>query len=205
MIALNEVLAGAAVLLVLIAYIPYMFDIVKGKVAPHPFSWLIWTMTATAVFFLQTASGSGTGAYATATVGICAALIFVLSFRANKVRIRPFDIVSLSLALAGIIVWIFVDQPMVAIAILLGVEVIGFIPTFLNGWRQPYKDSMTVWSLNGIRHTLGFLSIQNYNIITVLNPIIWITLNAIYVSTLAYRRMFFKKKAGRKRTFRPYN
>lgn len=205
MITLNEIFAGAAVLLVLIAYIPYMFDIVKGKVAPHPFSWLIWAMTATAVFFLQTANGSGTGAYATATVAVCAALIFVLSFRANKVRIRPLDIASLALALGGIVVWIFVDQPAIAIIILLFVEVVGFIPTYLNGWRNPYKDSISVWATNGTRHALGFMSVQNYNMITMINPIVWVTLCVIYVSTLGYRRLSTTKRANRKRLFRPYN
>lgn len=202
---LNELLAGAAIVLVLIAYIPYMFDIVKGKVAPHPFSWLIWAMTATAIFFLQLTNGSGTGAYSTATVALCASLIFILSFRANKVRIRPFDIGSLVLAIVGIVIWIFVQQPTISIIILLAVEVIGFIPTLLNGWKHPYRDSITVWTLNGLRQTLSFSAIQTHNFITMLNPLVWIALCVIYVSTLGYRRLSFTKHPERKRPFRPYN
>lgn len=205
MISTQEIFAAAAVVLVLAAYIPYMFDIVKGKVAPHPFSWLIWAMTATAIFFLQTSNGSGTGAYGTATVAVCAALIFIFAFRTNKVKIRPLDIISLALALVGIVVWIFVQQPFISIIILLTVEVIGFIPTYLNGWRRPYKDSMTVWAVNGGRHALGLAAVQQYNFITVLNPIVWLVLCTSYVSTLAFRRMFFVKNPDRKRLFRPYN
>ncbi len=205
MIDFREIIAGIAVLLVLIAYIPYMFDIAKGKVAPHPFSWLIWAMTATAIFFLQTTNGSGSGAYGTAAVALCASAIFVLAFRANKVRIRPLDILSLLLAIGGIIVWVFVQQPMISIVILLTVEVIGFIPTLLNGWRYPYKDSMTVWTVNGTRHTLGLLAVQQHNAITMLNPIFWISLCALYVSILGYRRLFFTKHPARTRPFRPYN
>lgn len=205
MIQTQDILAIAAVSLVLIAYIPYMVDIVRGKVAPHPFSWLVWAMTATAIFFLQTSGGSGAGAYATAVVAVCASLIFILSFKTNKVRIRPLDIVSLSLAVVGIIIWIFIDQPAVAIMTLLIVEVIGFIPTLLNGWRHPYKDSMAVWVANGSRHTLGFAAVQNYNFLTMLNPIVWITLCSIYVTTLAVRRRSFTKSPSRQRPIRPYN
>lgn len=205
MVSYQEILAGIAVVLVLAAYIPYMFDIVKGKVAPHPFSWLIWAMTATAIFFLQTSNGSGTGAYGTATVAVCAALIFILAFRTNKVKVRPLDIFSLVMALVGIVIWIFVQQPTISIIILLTVEVIGFIPTYLNGWRRPYKDSMGVWIVNGTRHALGLSAVQQYNFITVLNPIVWIVLCSTYVSTLAYRRLFFAKDPSRRRLFRPYS
>ena len=205
MLTYHEILAGIAVLLVLVAYIPYMFDIVKGKVAPHPFSWLIWAMTATSIFFLQTSNGSGAGAYGTGVVAICAAIIFVLAFRANKVRIRPLDIISLCIAILGIILWIFIDQPTISIAILLLVEVIGFIPTFLNGWRNPYKDSIAVWSVNGMRQALGLSAVQNVNFITVLNPIVWVAMCSIYVAVLSYRRLSFEKMPWRKRVFRPIN
>lgn len=205
MVQLPQIIAGIAVALVLFAYIPYMIDTVKGKVAPHPFSWLIWAMTATAIFFLQTANGSGTGAYGTAAVALCAAGIFILAFRSNKVRIRPLDVISLVLAFVGIVIWIFVDQPVISIAILLAVEVIGFIPTYLNGWRHPYKDSMTLWAVNGARHGLGIAAIQNYNIITLINPLVWISLCSIYLTTLAYRRFFVTRHPQRRREFRPYN
>ncbi|UTX50997.1 hypothetical protein KI440_02205 [Candidatus Saccharibacteria bacterium TM7i] len=205
MVEFSQIIAGIAVCLVLAAYIPYMFDIVKGRVAPHPFSWLIWSMTATSIFFLQTTNGSGAGAYGTATVAVCASIIFVLAFRANKVKIRPLDITSLLLAVVGIILWIFVKQPSLSIAILLTVEVIGFIPTLLNGWREPYKDSITLWSVNGMRQGLGLAAVQNHNFVTVLNPIVWITLCAGYVLTLSYRRLFVKKHPARRRAFRPYN
>lgn len=205
MVELSQIIAGLAIGLVLFAYIPYMVETVKGKVAPHPFSWLIWAMSATAIFFLQTANGSGTGAYGTAAVALCAAAIFVLAFRSNKVKIRPLDVISLVLALLGIVIWIFVDQPAISIAILLVVEVIGFVPTYLNGWRHPYKDSMTLWTVNSVRHGLGIAAIQNYNMITLINPLVWIVLCTVYLSTLAYRRFFFTKHPERKRQFRPYN
>ena len=79
------------------------------------------------------------------------------------------------------------------------------IPTLLNGWRHPYKDSMAVWVANGSRHTLGFAAVQNYNFLTVLNPIVWITLCSIYVTTLAVRRRSFTKSPSRQRPIRPYN
>ena len=202
---LPQIIALIAVALVLSAYIPYMFDIVKGKVAPHSFSWLIWSVTSTSTFLLQTSSGSGTGAYGTATVAVCAAIIFVLAFRVNKVKIRPLDIISLSLAGVGILTWIFVQQPFLSIVIMLTVEVVGFIPTLPNGWREPYKDSVTLWSINGTRHALGIAAIQTHNVVTVLSPLVWIVLCAGYVLILSYRRTFTPKHPFRIRVFRPYN
>ena len=204
MIQLSQIIALAAMALVLSAYIPYMYDILRGKVAPHPFSWLIWAVTGTSIFLLQTTNGSGAGAYGTATVAVCNMIIFILAFRVNKVKIRPLDIISLCIAGVGILSWIFIQEPFVSITIILSVEVIGFIPTVLNGWRHPYKDSMTLWSINGMRQGLGLAAVQTHNYVTTLAPVVWLVLCAGYVLLLSNRRLFVKKHPLRERVFRPF-
>lgn len=201
----KEILGLIGICLVLIAYIPYIRDILRQKVKPHPFSWFVWTVTAVSIFFLQTENGSGPGAYTTATIAVMAFIVFVLSYRMNKTKIRKLDIICLITACAGIVVWLLVDQPLISIFLLLAVEVIGFIPTLRKGIEKPYEDSVTLWAVSGVRHAVGFSAIAHYNAITMLNPLVWITLCITFCTVVLIRRKNTKKPRARVRKFRPHN
>ena len=205
MLISKELLGLLGVLLALVAYLPYIHDIIRKRVKPHPYSWLIWTATATAVFFIQTTNGSGPGAYPTATIALLAFTVFVLSYRMNKVRIKSLDIACLAIATAGIIVWLFVDQPLISLLLLLSVEVIGFIPTLRKAIAKPYEDSVTMWTINGIRHGVGLTAIMHYNLITILNPLAWISMCITVCAVMIWRRRNTKKPRGRVRQFRPHH
>lgn len=205
MLMSKEVIGLIAVGLVFIAYIPYIRDILRNKVKPHPFSWFVWGITASSIFMLQTANGSGSGAYTTATVAVFAFSVFFLSYKRSKVKIKPLDIICLSIALTGVGLWLFVDNPVLSILILLVVELTGFIPTVVKGWRKPYDDSITLWGTNSMRHLAGFFAIQQYNFVTMLNPIVWGTLSLAFSGVMFLRRRKFVKWPWRKREFRPFN
>ena len=201
---MNELFALAAVLLVIIAYVPYLVKIARGEVKPHPFTWLVWTITATSIFILQTNYGSGTGAYATAAMAFCALNVFIFTVRKGMPKVHPLDAICLVIALLGVAVWLVIDEPVVSIAILLSVEVIGFIPTFAKGVRKPYEDSAVLWALTVGRHSMGLLAIEHYNIVTSLNPITWIIVGSLFCIALLIRRIPVRKPKQPKATLQPY-
>ena len=205
MLMIKEIIGLIAVSLVIIAYVPYIRNILLKRVSPHPFSWLVWSVTATSIFFLQTANGSGAGAYTTATVAIFAFTVFLLARRNRKVKPQLFDIICLVVACLGIVVWLFIQQPMVSIIILLSVEMLGFVLTFRQGWKKPHNESALLWATNSLRHTTGFMAISNYNFITMLNPIVWTIIGTSFAITLISRRKLVRKHFWNKRRFKPYN
>jgi hypothetical protein len=200
----KELVGIIAVILVLIAYIPYIRDILRKTVSPHPYSWLVWALSTFAIFFLQLAGGSGSGAYMTLTVAIIASLIFILAMKNSQTKIKPIDIICLIIACAGIAIWLFIDAPLLSIVVLASVEVIGFIPTLIKGWEKPYEDSATLWGLNSLRQITGLLAVQNYNIITMFNPVLWILIGTTFCIVLLHRRIKVRKPKDRKRKFRPH-
>lgn len=202
---LKELIGLAAVVLVIAAYIPYIYHITKGLVKPHPFSWLIWCLTAISIFFLQTLEGSGAGAYTTAAVAVFALLVFVFALRQSHVTVRPVDVLCLAIALVGLGAWFFVQQPVLSILLMLLVEFIGFIPTLRNTWRRPYDESLSLWGINSARHILALGAIYSYSFVTVINPIFWATLGIGLCIVMVVRRKAIKRPKGRKRVFRPHN
>ncbi|HRQ87059.1 MAG TPA: hypothetical protein PLY16_03025 [Candidatus Saccharibacteria bacterium] len=201
----KEIIGLIAVALVFIAYVPYIRDIIRRKVKPHPVSWLALVVTSSSIFFLQTSSGSGSGAYATATVTVFALCVFLLSLKYSKIKLQLFDVLCLIASLIGVAVWLFIDRPVLSIIVLLTAELIGFAPTIVKGWKKPYDDSITLWGTNAIRHMTGFFAIQNYTFITMLNPIVWITVSLSFSTMLLIKRRHTIKWPWRKRRFEPYN
>lgn len=200
----KELIGIIGIALVVIAYAPYIFDIIRNKAKPHPFSWLIWTITSVSMFILQTLHGSGSGAYPLGVVSVFALTIAILAFYKSKVVITKSDIVCLVLALIGIIFWLVVRQPLVSVVLLLLVDLVGFAPTLRKGWRAPYEDSISLWGINFFRQFSSILAIQKYNPITLMTPLAWMILSASLCIVLIVRRMDTKKAKNRKRVFRPY-
>lgn len=204
MLMSKEVLGLIGVGLVVLAYVPYIIDITKGRAKPHPFSWLIWTITSVSIFTLQLLHGSGSGAYPSGIVTVFALTVAILAFSRGKFVVKALDIVCLGLALVGVVLWLVIQQPVLSIALLLLVDVIGFIPTVRKGWHAPYEDSLSLWGISFMRHFAAFMAINKYNFITILNPAVWMTLNLGLCFVLVTRRMDIEKAKNRKRVFRPH-
>jgi len=194
-----------AIALVFVAYIPYIRDIVKGRAKPHPFTWLVWSITAGSIFSIQITNGSGTGAYGSAAVSLFAFTIFVLVSQKLKVKIRRIDIICLVTAAAGVACWLVIQQPLISLVLLLSIEIVGFIPTLIKGIDKPYEDSASLWGTNALRHASGLIAVQNYNILTMLNPTVWMTVSTLFGIILLVRRRKVRRPILRKRQFRPHN
>lgn len=201
---MNQLFAFLAIALVLAAYVPYIVKILRGKVKPHPISWLIFSIAGASVFSLQTSYGSGVGAYATGVMALSTFCVFLASARHGITRIQPLDVLCLVLALLGVGIWLVVREPVASIVIFLCVEVIGFIPTVIKGYKKPYEDSALLWLLIAGRHALALLAIEHYNIVTTLTPSAWVFMGSTFCLILLIRRIPKKKPRGRKRSFQPY-
>lgn len=205
MVMIKEIVGLVAVGLVILAYVPYIRNIILKRISPHPFSWFVWSITAMSIFFIQTANGSGAGAYTTATVAVFAFLVFLFARRNRKVKPQLVDIICLIVACIGIVIWLFIQQPVISIVVLLAVELIGFIPTFRQGWEKPHSESIGLWMTNAIRHCTGILAISSYNFITLLNPIVWAIIGIGFTITLLSRRKAKNRLFWEQRRFKPYN
>src|ERR1035441_10224232 len=92
-------IAIVAALLAIAGNVPYLRDIIKKKVKPHPYTWLVWTIVSCIVFFGQVARGAGIGALSTAASEIFTVIIFLLSLKYGFKNIRRIDTYCLIIAL----------------------------------------------------------------------------------------------------------
>lgn len=181
-------IAIIASLLALIGNIPYLNDIIKKRVQPHPYTWFVWSIVSCIIFFGQLAKGAGIGALPTAASEIFTIIIFFSSLRYGFRNIRKIDTFFLIIALSGIIPWILTKDPTLSVIIAVSVDLVAFLPTIRKTWRHPKTETPVLYSMNVIRHILMLLSLQAYNIATTLHSIAMIATNSIMTLIITHKK-----------------
>jgi hypothetical protein len=171
MMPIKTVLTFAAITLTLYAFIPYIRDILKGRLRPHVFSWLIWGITTFVIFFAQLAAGGGIGAWAIGVSGSITLFIAGLAFaRRGDITITRSDWLFFLAALSSLPLWFFTADPLWAVAVLTLVDLLGFGPTVRKVWDQPHSESIPFFGLFLIRNLLVVGALESRSLSTVLFP-----------------------------------
>jgi hypothetical protein len=191
---LKTTLAIIASLLAFVGNIPYLIDVIKQKVKPHPYTWFVWTIVSCIVFFGQLARGAGVGAIPTAAAEIFTVIIFLFSLRYGFKHVTRTDTIFLIIALLGIIPWIITKDPTVSVIIAVSIDFIGFMPTLRKTWQHPETEMPLLYSMNVLRHILMLFSLQAYNIATMLHSIVMIVTNSIMTAFIIIPRKLSKNK-----------
>lgn len=176
---MKESIAIIASILAIIGNVPYLMDIVKGRVKPHPYTWFVWSIVSCIIFFGQIAKGAGIGALPTAASEIFTILIFFFSIRYGFKDIKKIDTIFLIISLVGLIPWIITKDPTISVIIAVSVDILAFIPSLRKTWHEPSTETPILYSMNVFRHILMLASLQAYNIATMLHSVVMITSNTL--------------------------
>ena len=176
-----------------ISYIPYFKDIFKNKTKPHLFSWFIFSITTGIIFALQMQGGAGVGGWITLILTFIFLAIFVLSFKYGTKDIKFIDIIFLILALLAVPIWLIAKQPIISVILLTAIDMLGFAPTIRKSWNAPYSETLSMYIITLVRYVLVFPSLEKYNTLTLLFPVVWFIANALLVIVLVNRRKIIPK------------
>jgi hypothetical protein len=186
---MKTTVAIIAAILAIVGNTPYLRDIIKRRVQPHPYTWLVWSMVSCIVFFGQVAKGAGIGALPTAASEIFTIIIFFFSLRYGFKNIKRVDTYFFLAALLGIVPWILTKDPTISVIIAVTIDFIAFIPTLRKTWAEPKTETPLLYGMNVLRHILMLISLQAYNVATMLHSIVMISTNTF----MAWLIIFHKK------------
>lgn len=185
----KELTTLIAIALGVVAYYSYFRDVLAHKTRPHPYSWFVWGLTSGLIFVQQLAGGAGVGAYTTASITVISLAVCGLSVKlTRRADITRTDTLVLAAALLATVLWLAAEQPVIAMILLVSAEMLGFIPSFRKAWRKPKQETLSMWTLNGLRHGITLFALESYNLVTVLNPAAWATANLSFACMLVIRR-----------------
>lgn len=185
---LKVVLGIAAVGLNLIAFGPYIFDIIRGKTKPHLYSWLIWALITGIVFIGQHAEGAGAGAWVTGITTCINFVICLLAFKWGTSDITLSDKICLASALAILVLWMISDSMLLSIVLVTIVDVLAFVPTIRKILKAPHQETFITYPLSSIRCLLGLMAIANYSLVTCIYPLAMLAMYTLITGILLYER-----------------
>lgn len=193
----KEIASTLAIIITLVAFMPYLTSTLFGQTKPHIFSWIIWGITTTIVFLAQLEAKGGIGAWPIGVSGGVTLLIAVLAFiKRADVSITTSDWLFFIIALSSIPIWFFTSDPFWAVAILTTVDVIGFVPTIRKSWHAPHSEPAGPYGLFVLRNALVIIALEHYSFATVLFPAVIALVCLLVMIMLLYRRQVLATQAG---------
>ncbi|HSW98937.1 MAG TPA: hypothetical protein VLF71_03810 [Candidatus Saccharimonadales bacterium] len=169
----------------LVAYIPYLIDMFRGKNKPHLYTWISIFVVTAIVGYIQVIGGAGVGAVPVLLgIGVDAVILFYC-FRFGTKDVVFMDKVCLALSIIGVAAYVvFSKRPVVSLAVVSVAEVISFIPTVRKTRNDPYSESLPSYYLLLVKLSLILIALQHYNWLTVSYPALWITVFVLFLAAV---------------------
>ncbi len=176
---MRELLVVLAACLAVIGNVPYLRNVITNKIQPHPYTWLVWSIVSAVTFFGQLAKGGGIGSIPTGVAEAFTVVIFLFSLRYGFRNIERRDTYFLMIALLGLIPWALMNDPTISVMLVVGIDLVAFVPTLRKTWNIPESETPVLYAMNVLRHVLTLFSLDAYNIATTLHSIVMIVTNSL--------------------------
>lgn len=184
-----QVMGVASVVLAIMSFVPYIIQIRSGEMKPHVFSWIIWSISTTVVYFAQVVADGGPGAWPTGVSGLMTIYVTWLAWsRHRDIDITKSDWFFLGAALVSLPAWYATSDPLWAVVILTTIDVLGFGPTIRKLYQNPYEESVWFYLMFTIRSAVSILALASLNLTTLLFPVAMVLACGAVTVLLLWRR-----------------
>jgi hypothetical protein len=169
----KDVLGHIATLLTFISFGPYLIGALTGKVRPHLFSWVIWSLSTLIVFAAQWQAQGGAGAWSIGWGGVLTVVIAVIAYvKKADLSMHISDWCFFVAALLSIPLWHWTSDPLLSVILLTVIDLLGFGPTLRNAWANPHQEQITFYALYVVRNVFSFAALERYTVTTWLFPVV---------------------------------
>lgn len=186
LIVLSSILTVASV-------IPYIIGVIRGVTKPRVVSWLIWGI----LIAIISAAAFAEGQYATAFLALCASVgtlsVAVLGWKRGNRKINILDKYCLIGAAVGIYFWWLFNSPAVAVLIMIAIDFVGVIPTFMHSWKKPNEEVWITYMLSFIGVVCTLLALNDFRITAFAYPLYSLFTNLILALVIMVRRRVGKR------------
>jgi hypothetical protein len=173
----------------LLGNVPYLFQVAKGTVKTHPFTWLIWTLLTFIMAIVQYNEGAGGGSWLLINTTIFNTIITTLAFRSNAARIDAKDYAVLVVCILCFPLYFYFQQPILTAIVITLVDSISFIPMIRKSFKSPHDESIAFQCFMVLAYISSLLAMEAYSISTCLFPVAMVLMHGITaVIIVVFRR-----------------
>jgi hypothetical protein len=176
----------------LLAFWPYIKDILRGKTKPHAYTWFIWVIVQGIATAGILHGGGKWGALELAIATSLVFVVFLLSFKHGTKNITKSDTASLIGALGALLIWLVYKNASLAVLIVTVIDLIGFWPTIRKTYFEPWTETQRTWLLFTIGNLFSLLALDAYNFLTLVFIVLTTIGNALMAGIIWHRRRVVK-------------
>ena len=137
-----------ATAIAIVAYLPYLRDMLRGKCQPHLYTWISIFLVTITIAYIQLIGGAGLGAVPTIIGSVINGIILFYCFKFGTKDVVFLDKVCLAISVIGVASFALLNkEPMISLAIVTIAEIASFIPTFRKTRNDPYSESLPSYYL----------------------------------------------------------
>lgn len=166
-----EIWAAISIIIRMVAYLPYFYEIIKRQCHPHAFSWFIWFVIDFVAFLVQYYGGAGAASYATLFGGLISLTVATLAWFIGNRDITKGDYISFAVAMSVLPLWYFAHSPLAVLLVVISVEFVGNFPTWRKATRKPYEERAYIFFFLGLASIFTILAIEKMTLENILYPI----------------------------------
>lgn len=178
-------------ILFFLAYVPYTWSLVRGKIQPTKSSWVIWWLMDILSLIGMSIKHTANGQIVAAV--ICGALVLVLILKYGNRGWGTLDVASIIIAGIGMIFWIFTKNANSAIIAGQLVILVGAIPTIASVWERPQDENILAWMLWTVSCVVLTTGISRWTIANALQPIAFLIADGSIMIALTTKRIKIRR------------
>lgn len=187
------ILTIIATIIGVVAFFPYLRDIVQLKTKPHAYTWLIWAITQTTAVVGILHGGGGWGSLNLIIGTFFVVCVFLFSLKYGSKNITKGDFIVLVISLCAVLVWWRLDKPILAVIMVSIIDVLGYIPSFRKSYQEPWSETLISWMLFSVSNIFAILALNEYNLLTA-TYLVAITLANLFIFLICFLRRSFVSK-----------
>jgi hypothetical protein len=143
----------------IVGYIPYIYEVLRGSGTPNRASWFIWCLSTVIILFGVHQTGTNEAIWVPVADAIGCTSIFILSIFRGVGGWSKTDRISLVICAASLLVWWYTGDVLIALFANLLIYVSGYIPTIKKSVRNPKGESLVAWTYFFIGVLLNLLTV----------------------------------------------
>jgi len=182
-----------AVVISLVATVPYIFDILHRRVRPARASRIMLELLLVIALYQQVGLGGGWGMAVTAGEVVSCGVLLVLAVPYGVGGWRRTDIICYILLAIDLAIWWHTGSAIYGLCLTIMADLIAFWPTLYKTWREPASET-ALWYWSGVAAgCLSVLAVGSAGV-AVLFPLYLALINfveVVLVRRAHWRRLFF--------------
>lgn len=184
----KDAMGALAAAMAVVAYGIYVWQTLRGEARPHPLSWLIFGILTGTGYLVQLDQAAGPGSWVMGITTVVCLLLCLMSFWRGERMFPWYEWAFLAAAAIVFGFYLWSREPTASATLAAAVAVLGFGPTLTKAWDRPQSDSVTTFTLNGLKFAPSLLAMDTVSVATCVFPV------ALLIANLAVALIIFARR-----------